>query len=155
RVVLHTNDVDFRARPVGADGEEADFLAALVANTTDWVAGAAEWTGNGTRSRAAFTAGAQTVSYADIEKAPAVVLVALEPEEECPILFLRLRKAVTKRRLRVHAVAPFTTLGLSKLDASLVRTAPGAEAGVLSEDADLRAALSQAGAILIIGERLA
>ena len=33
------------------------------------------------------------MTYADVENAPAVVLVGLEPEEECPILFLRLRKA--------------------------------------------------------------
>ena len=37
-----------------------------------------------------------TVSYADLDAAPAVVLVGLEPEEESPIVFLRLRKAVRK-----------------------------------------------------------
>ena len=54
--------------------EEADFLAASVAGVTD-------------------------VTYADVENAPAVVLVGLEPEEECPILFLRLRKAYLKKKL--------------------------------------------------------
>src|SRR5262245_54824706 len=65
RAVLHTNDIDFRARPLSA--EETAFLAASVAGTTD-------------------------VTYADVDSAPAVVLAGLEPEEECPILFLRLRR---------------------------------------------------------------
>lgn len=89
RVVLRTNDIDFRSRPGSA--EEADFLA--------WHE--------------------PTVTYEDIDKAKHVVLVGLEPEEECPILFLRLRKAVRNKRLRVTAVAPFRTRGLSKLHASL------------------------------------
>ena len=68
RVALGTNDVDFRARPHSA--EEAAFLAAHVA-------------GRGLG-----------VTYADLEQAPSVLLVGLEPEEESPIVFLRLRKAV-------------------------------------------------------------
>ena len=36
------------------------------------------------------------MTFAALEKAPAVLLVALEPEEESPILFLRLRKAARK-----------------------------------------------------------
>ncbi len=74
RVALGTNDVDFRARPHSA--EEAAFLAAHVA-------------GRGLG-----------VTYADLEKASAVLLVGLEPEEESPILFLRLRKAVRARAWR-------------------------------------------------------
>jgi NADH-quinone oxidoreductase subunit G len=174
RVALHTNDIDFRSRPVGRPGstghasstgpagsagqagEEAEFLAALVAASTDW-AGIA-WpagNGNGSRSRPAFAPGAHGASYADLETAPVVVLAGLEPEEECPILFLRLRKAVGKRRLAVLAVTPFTTKGLAKLAATVVRTVPGAEASVLAENPALRAALSKAGAVLIVGERLA
>jgi NADH-quinone oxidoreductase subunit G len=130
RVVLRTNDIDFRARPLGTAGEEEDFLASRVA-------------------------GGGEVSYLDIERAPAVVLAGLEPEEECPILFLRLRKGHEKRGLAVHAVAPFATRGLSKLDATLVKAVPGDEARILVEDQSLRAALSQPGAILIVGERLA
>lgn len=89
RVVLQTNDIDFRSRPLST--EETDFLAAHEA----------------------------TVTYADIERADHVVLVELEPEEECPILFLRLRKAVRKNRLRISAVAPFLSRGLEKLGATL------------------------------------
>ncbi|HEX6873823.1 MAG TPA: NADH-quinone oxidoreductase subunit G, partial [Micromonosporaceae bacterium] len=128
RAVLHTNDIDFRARPCSV--EEAEFLAAEVAGRTD-------------------------VTYLDVDSAPAVVLAGLEPEEECPILFLRLRKAHAKRRLAVHAVAPFATRGLSKLDATIELTTPGGEAAALAGSTPVRAALSQAGAILFVGERLA
>ncbi len=127
RVALRTNDIDFRARPVSR--EEADFLASSVAGATD-------------------------VTYADVEKAPAVVLVGLEPEEECPILFLRLRKAYLKKTLTVYAIAPFATRGLEKLGAKLARVVPGEEASVLAEHATVAEALSQPGAILVVGERL-
>ncbi|WP_431934719.1 NADH-quinone oxidoreductase subunit G [Micromonospora sp. RP3T] len=127
RVALHTNDIDFRARPVSR--EEADFLASSVAGVTD-------------------------VTYADVENAPAVVLVGLEPEEECPILFLRLRKAYLKKTLTVYAIAPFATRGLEKLGAKLARVVPGEEASVLAEHATVAEALGQPGAILIVGERL-
>ena len=81
RMVLGTNDIDFRARPHSA--EEADFLAANIAGLP------------------------MTVTYNDLEKAPAVLLAGLEPEEESPIVFLRLRKAVRKSGLQVKAIAPF------------------------------------------------
>ncbi|MFG3703324.1 NADH-quinone oxidoreductase subunit G [Micromonospora sp. NPDC047670] len=128
RVALNTNDIDFRARPVSR--EEADFLASSVAGVTD-------------------------VTYADVENAPAVVLVGLEPEEECPILFLRLRKAYLKKKLTVYAIAPFATRGLEKLGAKLARVVPGEEATVLAEHATVAEALGAEGAILIVGERLA
>src|SRR3954462_3024071 len=115
RVALGTNDIDFRARPLSA--EETDFLAASVAGVTD-------------------------VTYEDVENAPAAVIVGLEPEEECPILFLRLFKAVTKRKLKVYASAPYASRGLAKLNATVMLTVPGAEAGLLAADEGLRAALS-------------
>ncbi len=37
------------------------------------------------------------VSYATLEAAPAVLLVGFEPEEESPIVFLRLHKSTSKR----------------------------------------------------------
>jgi NADH-quinone oxidoreductase subunit G len=124
RVALRTNDIDFRARPLST--EEADFLASSVAGGH--------------------------VTYAEVEKAPAVVLVGLEPEEECPILFLRLRKAFLRGTLRVHAIAPYLTRGYRKLGATLVSCVPGAEPAALDECAE---ALGQPGAVLIAGERLA
>ena len=128
RVVLGTNDIDFRSRPLST--EEAEFLASTVAGRTD-------------------------VTYADVDKAPAVVLAGLEPEEECPILFLRLRKAWRKRKLAVYALAPFASRGFERLGATVIPTVPGAEATLLSESPELRSALGGPGAILFVGERLA
>jgi NADH-quinone oxidoreductase subunit G len=128
RVALRTNDIDFRARPLSS--EEADFLASAVAGST-------------------------AVRYADVDNASAVVIVGLEPEEECPILFLRLRKAYQKGKLAVYAVAPFATRGLEKLGATVLTAAPGDEARVLAEEPALAEPLGATGALLIVGERLA
>ena len=128
RMVLGTNDIDFRARPHSA--EEAEFLAAHVAGQP------------------------MTVTYADLENAPAVLLAGLEPEEESPIVFLRLRKAVRKKGLQVKAVAPFGTRALTKLRGELIATAPGGEAAALDSLAD-DAQLTLAGAVILVGERLA
>ncbi|MFE0588672.1 NADH-quinone oxidoreductase subunit G [Micromonospora echinospora] len=128
RVALNTNDIDFRARPVSR--EETEFLASNVAGITE-------------------------VTYADVENASAVVLAGLEPEEECPILFLRLRKAYLKKKLKVYALAPFATRGLEKLGAKLARVVPGEEALLLAEHDTVREALGAEGAILLVGERLA
>ncbi|MGW0432430.1 NADH-quinone oxidoreductase subunit G [Micromonospora sp. NPDC003197] len=128
RVALGTNDIDFRARPLSA--EETEFLASNVAGVTD-------------------------VTYADIERAPAVVLAGLDPEEECPILFLRLRKAYRNKGLKVFALAPFATRGLEKLGAKLARVVPGEEAEVLATHPTVAEALGAEGAILLVGERLA
>jgi NADH-quinone oxidoreductase subunit G len=128
RVALQTNDIDFRSRPLST--EEADFLAANVVGLAD-------------------------VTYADVDRAPAAVLVGLEPEEECPILFLRMRKAYLASGLRTVAVAPFVTRAHEKLGATVVLTAPGDEAALLEDSVQLREALSAEGALLFVGERLA
>jgi NADH-quinone oxidoreductase subunit G len=141
RLALNTNDVDFRARPSSA--EEEAFLAHAVAGA-----------GLG-------------VTYRDLEAAPAVLLAGLEPEEESPILFLRLRKAVSKSAggtgLVVHAVAPYASRGLAKLDGRLLAAAPGTEAEVLdaiaagevSEVRRVAEGLRTPGAVILVGERLA
>ena len=136
RIALRSNDVDFRARPHST--EEAEFLAARVAGV------------------------GMPVTYADLEAAPAVLLVGLEPEEESPIVFLRLRKAVRKRRQVVASVAPFASRGLTKLSGVLVPAAPGTEPEVLRalaqeapEVAETAAALRRGGAVVLVGERLA
>ncbi|HET9655092.1 MAG TPA: NADH-quinone oxidoreductase subunit G, partial [Kineosporiaceae bacterium] len=135
RIALKTNDIDFRSRPHSA--EEEAFLAHAVAGA-----------GLG-------------VTYADLQAAPAVLLVALEPEEESPIVFLRLRKAVARGQ-SVHAIAPWATRGLSKLSGRLIPAAPGTEAEVLSAlttgnvaVAETAAALQQPGAVILVGERAA
>ena len=138
RVVLGTNDIDFRARPHSV--EESHFLAHSVAGR------------------------AMGPTYRDLESAPAVLLLAFEPEEESPIVFLRLRKAATRGRapLVVHAVAPWRSRGLAKLDATLIPSAPGTEIEVIQaiasgadEVSDTSAALRQDGAVILVGERLA
>jgi NADH-quinone oxidoreductase subunit G len=128
RVALGTNDIDFRARPLSA--EETEFLASTVAGVSD-------------------------VTYDDVENASSAVIVGLEPEEECPILFLRLRKGHSKRKLQVTAIAPYLTRGFTKLGATLVAAVPGDEARLLAGDPAVAAALAAPGALLIVGERLA
>ena len=140
RTVLGTNDVDFRARPHSA--EEADFLASTVVAT-------------GPEGGA--------VTYADLESAGTVLLVGLEPEDESPIVFLRLRKAFRRHGTTVYAVAPVATRGLAKVGGTLIPTAPGTEPEVLhalaeGSGTDLVVAAGQAlrdGAVVLVGERLA
>ena len=109
RLALGTNDIDARARVHSA--EELDFLAARVA-------------GLGPETGA--------VTYGELEAAPAVLLVGFEPEEESPIVFLRLRKAARKRGLRLFAVAPWLTTGVRKAFGTLLATVPGDEPRVLA-----------------------
>ncbi|MEU6233225.1 NADH-quinone oxidoreductase subunit G, partial [Kitasatospora sp. NPDC047058] len=144
RVVLGTNDVDFRARP--HSGEEADFLAAAVAGRgTDLDGGG--------------------VTYEGLEAAPAVLLAGFEPEEESPIVFLRLRKATRARGLKVYSIAAYASRGLAKLRGALLPAAPGTEAEwlaalaadePLNDDAGRAAELLRTpGAVILAGERLA
>ena len=129
RRVLATNDVDFRARQ--HSGEEAQFLAAHVAGKD---------TG---------------VTYADLESAPAVLLVAFEPEDESPIVLLRLRKAA-RSGTSVHSVAPAATRGLAKVSGSWHPAAPGTEPQALDAlDSGVVEQLSKPGAVVMVGERAA
>ena len=129
RVVLGTNNIDFRARRHSA--EEAQFLASHVA-------------GSGVG-----------VTYADLERARTVVLAGLDPEEEAATIFLRLRKAVRKNGQRVFAVASHTSRGLYKLRATVLTTVPGGEAAALAALGDDGEVALDSGGILIVGERLA
>jgi len=110
RLALGSNDIDMRARPHSA--EEAQFLA-------DHVAGR----GVG-------------VSYADLERAPAVLLAGFEPEDESPIVFLRLRKAVRKHGLAVYSLAALASPGLGRLSGVLLPAVPGEETATLNALAD-------------------
>jgi NADH-quinone oxidoreductase subunit G len=142
RVALDTNDVDMRARAHSA--EEEEFLAACVAGRDI------------------------AVSYANLEQAPAVLLAGFEPEDESPIIFLRLRKAVRRRRLPVFSIAALSSPGLAKLSGELLVTLPGDEAAALTaltaggsaggNDQAWHAAgqaLTAPGAVILVGERLA
>src|SRR5699024_2797182 len=104
------------------------------------------------------------VTYEDLGSAGAVLLAGFEPEEESPIVFLRLRKGFRKAGTKVHALAPFATRGLEKMGGTLVPTAPGTETEVLralgedgSEEslAAVREGLRGERAIILVGERLA
>jgi NADH-quinone oxidoreductase subunit G len=139
RVALATNDIDMRARPHSA--EELEFISDHVAGQVD-------------------------VTYSDLDRAPAVLLAGFEPEDECPIVFLRLRKAVRNGKTTVFSLAALASLGLSKLSGVLLSTAPGAEAASLQAlgrtdpagggaSSKAGAALRQPGAVILAGERLA
>ncbi len=135
RLALATNDIDMRTRPHSA--EELQFLAEHVA-------------------------GRDGVTYDELQQAPAVLLAGFEPEDESPIVFLRLRKAVRARGLAVYALAALASHGLGKLSGTLLPTVPGAEAAALAALADessaevaAAAALRKPGAVILAGERLA
>ncbi|MFM9697675.1 NADH-quinone oxidoreductase subunit G [Streptomyces europaeiscabiei] len=144
RVALDTNDIDFRARV--HSGEEADFLAARVAG----------------RGRDLDGTG---VTYAFLEKAPAVLLVGFEAEEEAPGVFLRLRKAWRKHKQQVFALATHATRGLAKAGGTLLPAAPGTETewldalasgfGLDDDGTKAAEALRTEGAVIVVGERFA
>ena len=120
RVALGTNDIDFRSRP--HSDEEREFLAAHVVGSK--------------------------VRYSDIDTADHVVLVGFEPEEESPIVFLRIRKQVRKRALAVTAISPWNTRGFKKLQAKYIGVAPGAQASAIAQ-------LSLTNqSVIVVGERL-
>ncbi|MEW2580340.1 NADH-quinone oxidoreductase subunit G [Streptomyces syringium] len=148
RVALDTHDIDFRARVHSA--EEADFLAARIAG----------------RGRDIDGGG---LTYAALEKAPAVLLVGLEAEEEAPGVFLRLRKAHRKHGQRLFALATHATRGLVKAGGTLLPAAPGTETEWLRALADTTGlsggldtggraaadALRAPGSVIVVGERAA
>ena len=119
RIALGTNDIDFRSR-LSSD-EERDFLAARVVGST--------------------------TTYRDIDRADHVLLVGFEPEEESPIVFLRLNKQFRKRALKVTAVASKLSIGVDKLKGEFVKVAPGQEAAAIAAQA-----LSPK-SIILVGER--
>ncbi len=150
RVALGTNDIDFRAR-VHSD-EELAFLGSHVAGRF------------------------LDVTYDDLEAASTVLLVGLEPEEESPIIFLRLRKAAFKKHAKIVSIAPFATRGLDKMRGRLIATVPGGEATMLQVLAsgetvevppgvdangwselltEVAAGLALPSSVILVGERLA
>jgi NADH-quinone oxidoreductase subunit G len=130
RLALRTNDVDQRAR--AHSDEELDFLAGHVAGVAPG-----------------------HVSYAHLEAARTVLCVAFEPEEESPIVFLRLRKA-SRHGTRVVHVGSWTTPAVAKTGGHLLRVAPGDEPAALDAlPDDVAAALAEPGAVVLVGERAA
>lgn len=128
RTVLGTNDIDARTRI--ASDEEQSFLGSTVAGT-----------GLG-------------VTFADLERAPSVLMVGFEPEDEGGVVFLRMFKSAGKQQ--VFTIAPLLSQGSAKLNATLIPAIPGSEATALAAlDEDALTALGQDGALIIIGERAA
>lgn len=131
RSVVGSDSIDMRSR--SHSEEERSFLAAHVAGS-----------GLG-------------VTYSQLENAGQVLLVGLEPEDECGAIFLRMRKATRKGKLRVATLAPMTSRGLAKLSGELLRCAPGTEVEVAAEIreggefADLASRLD--GGVILVGER--
>ncbi len=119
RVSLNTNDIDFRSRISSV--EEDEFLA--------------------TKTLTLKT------SYRDIDRADSVLLVAFEPEEESPIVFLRINKQVHKRSLKVTAIASKLSIGNEKLKSNFICVAPGLEAQAVANQ-ELTAK-----SVILVGER--
>ncbi|MGK2349237.1 NADH-quinone oxidoreductase subunit G [Actinomyces sp. W5033] len=134
RTVLGTNDIDQRVRDHSA--EEDSFLAARVAGT-----------------------GLGAVTYRSLETAGQVLLVGLEPEDECGSLFLRLRKGVRAGGVAVASVTSVLTRAGRKLGAQTILTAPGGEARAVAllpqSHPGLVEALRGEGATILVGERAA
>ncbi|HEX2027278.1 MAG TPA: NADH-quinone oxidoreductase subunit G [Nitriliruptorales bacterium] len=136
RTVLGSDDLDFRTRAAGPDEDAA---LAVVA------------------TRPAAT-------YHDVEHAPLVIMVGLDPEEEVPILYLRLRKAWRDHGCRLVSIGPRAGT-ISELLWQRLPTPLGGEAALLdalASDSDLdaaagevRDALRDAGsqAVIVVGER--
>ena len=121
RIALGTNDIDFRSRL--SSNEEREFLAARVVGST--------------------------TTYVDIDRADHVLLVGFEPEEESPIVFLRINKQVRKRALKVTAIATKLSIGVEKLKGEFVKVAPGAEATAIASQS------LSAKSVILVGERAA
>jgi len=120
RVALSTNNIDFRARTHSR--EELDFLSSTPT----------------------------TATYKDIDKADHVVLINFEPEDESPIVFLRIYKQFKKRAIKVTSIASFTSRGTQKLKAKLIKTAAGAEVSAINSITGLSEK-----SVVLVGERAA
>ena len=121
RISLGTNDIDFRSR-ISSD-EEREFLAARVVGLS--------------------------TTYRDIDKADQVLLVGFEPEEESPIVFLRINKQFRKRALKVVSIGSKESIAVDKLKAEFVKVAPGQEAAAIAAQSLTNKS------VILVGERAA
>jgi NADH-quinone oxidoreductase subunit G len=144
RIALRTNDIDYRAR--AHSDEELAFLASTVVDAKPDNGG---------------------VTYGRLESAPVVVCVAFEPEEESPIVFLRLRKAARNGKTKVFHLGQWTSPGVEKTtdimgDGGPIHTGdllpcpPGGEAAALSTlPSEVDDLLKQPNSVIVLGERAA
>jgi NADH-quinone oxidoreductase subunit G len=121
RVALGTNDIDFRSRT--SSDEEREFLAARVVNNS--------------------------TTYRDIDKADHVLLVGFEPEEESPIVFLRINKQFKKRALKVTSIGSKESIAVEKLCANFICVQPGQEAAAVATQELTNKS------VILVGERAA
>jgi NADH-quinone oxidoreductase subunit G len=120
RVTLGSNNIDFRARV--QTQEELDFL----------------------------TSTPSTATYSDIDKADHVLLINFEPEDESPIVFLRIYKQVHKRSIKVTSIAALSSQGSEKLNANLIKSAAGNEVAAINSITGLTNK-----SVVLVGERAA
>ncbi|MEY5030968.1 MAG: hypothetical protein RLZZ334_915 [Actinomycetota bacterium] len=76
-------------------------------------------------------------------------LVGFEPEEESPIVFLRINKQYRKRALKVVSIGSKESIAVDKLKAEFVKVAPGQEAAAISSQK-----LTDK-SVILVGERAA
>ncbi|WP_024876416.1 NADH-quinone oxidoreductase subunit G [Saccharomonospora piscinae] len=135
RVALRTHDVDFRARAHSA--EELDFLASHVVGTTP----------------------ADGVTFRQLEAAPLVLCVAFEPEEEAPVVYLRLRKGARDSDTKVVHIGQWSTPAVRRTFGELLACEPGAEPsavdGLADGAPDVDELLRAEGSVVLVGERAA
>lgn len=131
RLVLGTNDIDFRTR--ASSPEEDEFVASTVAGT-----------GLG-------------VTYSDLESASHVLTVGFEAEEECGSVFLRLRKGVLAGQVAVSVLSSYATAGTKKMRARFIPSAPGHESSILDALAAGDPTFDGlcASGVILVGERAA
>jgi NADH-quinone oxidoreductase subunit G len=120
RVTLGSNNIDFRARV--QTQEELDFLTSF----------------------------SSTATYSDIDKADHVLLINFEPEDESPIVFLRIYKQVHKRSIKVTSIAALSSQGSEKLNANLIKSAAGNEVVAINSITGLTNK-----SVVLVGERAA
>ena len=123
RTVFSTNDLDHRREPAGPASE----------------------------GRAA--AGEGAVTYEDVEKASAIVVVGLDTEQEVPILHLRVRKAVRRHNAKVFVVNARRTRLHDVAEHVLCQ--PGQEMVALASiAAQVREAAGDGDVVVLAGSRL-
>lgn len=128
RVVLGTDDVDSRL----------DFASA---------------TQNAELS--AYAAASQTATYAAIEQAKTIIVAGLDPEDELPIVYLRIRKAWRNNTAKIVVVGP-TTGSLAPITWRHITTPIGGETDALSglaNDETLAGAINDGPTVILVGER--
>lgn len=103
----------------------------------------------------AYAADTRAATYADIEQANTIIVAGLDPEEELPIVYLRIRKAWRNHTANIVVVGP-TAGSLAPIAWRHITTQAGGETAALNDlmnDPTLAAALGDGSTVILIGER--